>query len=132
MGFQLLKVLVNIRHQTSSAYQSTITVSGTIHASLGRDSLPMAMFVALLTNTMHFSMDNCHSPLYILGRYRFQKIQTPIPLASVPLGMTAVIGMVSKSHAASVSFHTLQLPHIVRVYLLAGVVSIRLAVWDSL
>ncbi len=38
------------------------------------------------------------------------------------------------SHAGAVSLYSLQLQlsHVVRVYPLAGVVSTRLAVWDSL
>jgi hypothetical protein len=91
MGYQLLKALVNIHHQTSSACQSTTAVSGTILASLGRDSLPKAISVVLLMNTMHFSMD-----LHLLSLHCLDKLhKTLIPLASVPLGKTTVIGMVS-------------------------------------
>ena len=91
MGCQLPTASVSIHHQTSSACQSTTTVSGTILASLGRDSLPMTISVALLTNTTHFCMDHHQLTLHFLGRSN----KMSIPLDSVPLGKTTVIGMVS-------------------------------------
>ena len=80
-------------HQISSACQSTTAVSGTIHVSLGRDCLPMAIYVALLMNTMHFSTD--HHLLSLLNHCLGRLYKTLTPLASVPLGMTTVVGMVS-------------------------------------
>ena len=90
-NYHLPKGLVSIQHQTSSVCQSTIAVSGTILASLGRDYSPMAISVALLMNITHFSMDNHHLTLYFLGRSHTMLT----PLANVPLEKTAVIGMVS-------------------------------------
>ena len=93
MDCQLPKVLVSIHLQTSSACQSTTVVSGMILASLGRVSSPMAISVALLTNTTRFSIDHHHLilSLHFLGR----SPQVLVPLDSVPLGKITVIGMVS-------------------------------------
>ena len=71
--------------KTSSVCQSTTAVSGTILASLERDCLLMAMSVALLTNTMHFSTDHHLFSRHYLGRL----YETSIHLASVPLGKTS-------------------------------------------
>lgn len=88
---QLPKVLIRVhhRHQTSSAYQSTTAVGGTILVPLGRDTAPMTMSVVLLMNTMHLSMDYHHPVLHLLGRYHVT------PLASVPLRKSTVTGTVS-------------------------------------
>ena len=134
MNCQLPKVLVTIHHQTSSVCQSTTAVSGTILASLGRDSLLMAISVALLMNTMHFSMDNHHLTLSLHFSFLGRPHMTSIPLASVPLGMTTVSGMVSDIDPMQVAIAviSLRLYHVTRVYPLAGLVSILLAMWDSL
>ena len=49
----------------------------------------MTMSVALLMNTMQFSMDHHHLVLHLLGKSHMT------PLASVPSRMTTVTGMVS-------------------------------------
>ena len=66
--------------------------------------------------------------LHILGRSHTMLT----PLASVPLRMTAVIGMVSHTLLWGLIISIATLYYIVRVYLLDELVSVRLVMWDSL
>ena len=86
----IVKLLVSTQHQISFVCLSTTPVSGMTRASPGRDTALVATSVALLMNTMHFCMDYIHHvPSHPLDGSHLS------PQASVLLGKTTVIGMVS-------------------------------------